>query len=234
LSFKNQNGGSKPPFSFQGNRFRSSEFCSTMLVLPEGVRHMPGYFDRAAQEALVENIRGVVAAAPLYTPTMPRSGKPMSVRMTNCGALGWVTDKERGYRYQPAHPETERPWPAIPDRLLEVWNAVSAWPHPPQACLVNFYDAGARMGLHQDRDEQEFGAPVVSISLGDACLFRVGGSARDAKTVSFRLESGDVVVLGGKGRLCFHGVDRIYPSTSDLLKNGGRINLTLRRVTPAS
>ena len=87
------------------------------------------------------------------------------------------------------------------------------------------------MGLHQDRDEQDFAAPVVSISLGDDCLFRVGETTRSGRTVSFRLQSGDIVVLGGEGRLCFHGVDRIYPSTSALLKNGGRINLTLRRVT---
>jgi DNA oxidative demethylase len=87
------------------------------------------------------------------------------------------------------------------------------------------------MGLHQDRDEADLSAPVVSVSLGDACLFRVGGTNRGERTVSFRLESGDVVILGGEGRLAFHGVDRIYPSTSALLKKGGRINLTLRRVT---
>jgi alkylated DNA repair protein (DNA oxidative demethylase) len=202
-----------------------------MLVLPKGVRHMPGWLDRDAQEALVEEIRAVVQAAPLYTPVMPRSGKPMSVRMTNCGSLGWVTDRERGYRYQPTHPVTDEPWPPIPASLLALWEKVSGYPHPPEACLVNFYTADAKMGLHQDRDEMEFEAPVVSVSLGDSCLFRVGGTTRDAPTTSFKLQSGDVVVLGGGGRLAFHGVDRIYPSTSALLKNGGRINLTLRRVT---
>ncbi|MBZ9762495.1 alpha-ketoglutarate-dependent dioxygenase AlkB [Mesorhizobium sp. CA8] len=202
-----------------------------MLVLPKGVRHMPGYFARPAQEALVEEIRRVVQAAPLYVPAMPRTGKEMSVRMTNCGALGWVTDKEGGYRYQPAHPVTGEPWPPIPEALLKVWREVSAYPHPPEACLVNFYAADAKMGLHQDRDEQDFNAPVVSVSLGDDCLFRVGQDRREGGTKSFRLKSGDVVVLGGEGRLAFHGVDRIYPATSALLKNGGRINLTLRRVT---
>ncbi len=202
-----------------------------MLVLPKGVRHMPGYLARPAQEALVEAVRTVVQEAPLYVPAMPRTGKEMSVRMTNCGALGWVTDKEQGYRYQATHPATGKPWPAIPESLLALWRQVSGYPHPPEACLVNFYTADARMGLHQDRDEQEFAAPVVSVSLGDDCLFRVGQTARDGKTVSFRLKSGDVVVLGGDGRLAFHGVDRIYPMTSALLKNGGRINLTLRRVT---
>jgi alkylated DNA repair protein (DNA oxidative demethylase) len=202
-----------------------------MLVLPNGVRHMPGYIARPAQEALVEEIRRVVQAAPLYVPAMPRTGKQMSVRMTNCGALGWVTDKERGYRYQPMHPVTGEPWPPIPEALLRVWREVSGYPHPPEACLVNFYAADARMGLHQDRDEKDLAAPVVSVSLGDDCLFRVGQNMREGGTKSFRLKSGDVVVLGGEGRLAFHGVDRIYPATSALLKNGGRINLTLRRVT---
>ena len=202
-----------------------------MLVLPKGVRHMPGYLPRAAQEALVEEIRNAVQVAPLFVPEMPRTGKEMSVRMTNCGPLGWVTDKEQGYRYQAAHPATGLPWPPIPDALLELWQEVAAYPHPPQACLVNFYSSEAKMGLHQDRDEADFSAPVVSVSLGDDCLFRVGQTTRDGGTKSFRLKSGDVVVLGGEGRLCFHGVDRIYPSTSALLKKGGRINLTLRRVT---
>ena len=202
-----------------------------MNELPPGMRHFPGFLDQAAQEALVEDIRAVVAAAPLFVPAMPRSGKPMSVRMTNCGALGWVTDKERGYRYQPLHPATGKPWPAIPARLLDLWAQVADFPALPEACLVNFYDAAAKMGLHQDRDEENLTAPVLSVSLGDACLFRVGGTARGEPTMSFRLESGDVVLLEGPGRLRFHGVDRIYPDTSGLLKKGGRINLTLRRVT---
>lgn len=200
------------------------------MLLP-GIRHIPGYLDAAAQRALVDDIRAVVEVAPLYTPEMPRTGKPMSVRMTNCGALGWVTDKAGGYRYQPTHPVSGEPWPPIPALLLDIWREVAGYPHPPEACLVNFYADWARMGLHQDRDERDFAAPVVSISLGDDCLFRVGGVRRNDPTVSFRLSSGDVVVLGGEGRLAFHGVDRIYPGTSMLLKNGGRINLTLRRVS---
>jgi len=202
-----------------------------MQVLPRGVRHIPSCLDLHTQEALVEDIRKVVQAAPLYLPTMPRSGKSMSVRMTNCGSLGWVTDQERGYRYQPTHPVTGEPWPPMPERLLELWDMVSGYPHLPEACLVNFYTRDAKMGLHQDRDEQDFAAPVVSVSLGDSCLFRVGGASRENRTLSFKLKSGDVVVLGGEGRFAFHGVDRIYPATSALLKNGGRINLTLRRVT---
>jgi len=200
--------------------------------LPPGLRYLPGYYDRAAQDALVAAIRGVVADAPLFVPRMPGTGKPMTVRMTNCGPLGWVTDRERGYRYQPTHPGTGKPWPDIPAVLLDLWRAVSGFEAPPEACLVNFYDGEARMGLHQDRDEAEFAAPVVSVSLGDQCLFRVGGLKRGDPTRSFRLSSGDVLVLGGESRLVFHGVDRIYPGTSTLLRNGGRINLTLRRVNP--
>jgi alkylated DNA repair protein (DNA oxidative demethylase) len=202
-----------------------------MPTLPAGIRYLPDHFGRDAQAALLDEIRRVVEKAPLFTPAMPKTGKEMSVRMTNCGALGWVTDKERGYRYQPTHPVTGAPWPPIPAALLDLWRAVADHALPPQACLVNFYTDKAKMGLHQDRDESDFSAPVVSVSLGDDCLFRVGGTKRGDPTKSFRLRSGDVVVLGGEGRLAFHGVDRIYPGTSTLLKNGGRINLTLRRVT---
>jgi alkylated DNA repair protein (DNA oxidative demethylase) len=202
-----------------------------MQVLPNGIHWIPGYLDRAAQEALVGDIRAVVAQAPLYQPQMPRTGKPMSVRMTNCGDLGWVTDKERGYRYQPTHPVTGQPWPQMPPSLVRIWDELAAWQAPAQACLVNFYDEAAKMGMHQDRDEEDLTAPVVSISLGDTCLFRVGEKTREGRTASFKLQSGDAVILSGEGRLAFHGVDRIYPDTSTLLKKGGRINLTLRRVT---
>jgi len=173
----------------------------------------------------------VIAAAPLYTPRMPRSGKPMSVKMTNCGALGWVTDEARGYRYQATHPETGAPWPPIPDGIMRAWRELASYQGEPQACLINYYAADARLGLHQDKDEQDLAAPVVSLSLGDAALFRVGGLKRNDPTRSLRLVSGDAIVLGGAGRLAFHGVDRILPETSTLLSEGGRINLTLRRVS---
>ncbi|MBB4066891.1 alpha-ketoglutarate-dependent dioxygenase AlkB family protein [Gellertiella hungarica] len=205
-----------------------------MLQLPDGIRHLPHFLSRAEQEDLVGEIRNVVAAAPLFIPQMPRTGQPMSVRMTNCGPLGWVTDKEKGYRYQATHPETGVAWPPMPHRLLELWRHLTRLAYDPEACLVNFYSDEAKMGLHQDRDEAELAAPVLSISLGNSCLFRIGGPQRKDRTQSFRLDSGDIVLLGGPSRLNFHGVDRIYPETSDLLKKGGRINLTLRRVTPAT
>jgi len=196
-----------------------------------GVRFYPGYLGREEQSAALAAIRQVIAAAPLYTARMPKTGRPMSVRMSNCGALGWYSD-EAGYRYESRHPQTGQPWPSIPDALVTAWNDVAQYPHPPEACLINFYGSLAKMGLHQDRDETDFAAPVVSISLGDSCLFRVGGPKRGDPTRSFRLNSGDVLVLGGDARLAFHGVDRIYPGTSTLLAEGGRINLTMRRVTP--
>jgi alkylated DNA repair protein (DNA oxidative demethylase) len=206
--------------------------CARMSLQPcsGGLRLYPGYLDAGAQAQLLGAVRSIFAAAPLFTPRMPRSGRPFTVRMSNCGPLGWVSD-ESGYRYQGLHPDTGRPWPPIPAAIIAIWNAIAGYPATPEACLINFYAAGAKMGLHQDRDEAEFAAPVLSISLGDSCLFRVGGLKRGEPTRAFRLSSGDALVLGGEARLAFHGVDRIYPGTSSLLPEGGRINLTLRRVT---
>jgi alkylated DNA repair protein (DNA oxidative demethylase) len=192
----------------------------------------PNYLDRARQQALLADIEAVIARAPLYTPHVP-SGAPMSVRMTNCGPLGWITDA-RGYRYQPMHPETGEPWPPIPTALLDAWRDLAPGAPPPEACLINYYGPDARMGLHQDRDEDDFTVPVVSLSLGDTGIFRLGGTTRKAPTRSFRLASGDAMILAGAQRLAFHGVDRIVPGSSTLLPDGGRINLTLRRVTKPS
>lgn len=208
--------------------------ADAVAVQPD-CHYYPGFLDRDAQAALAALLRAAAAEAPFFTPAMPKTGKPFSVRMTNLGAHGWVSDRVGGYRYQATHPETGRSWPPIPDSVLAVWRAVAGYPHDPEACLVNYYALGARMGLHQDRDEADFAAPVVSISLGDACRFRIGGTERGGPTRSLKLSSGDVVVFGGASRLAFHGVDRLYPGTSTLLAGwfpeGGRINLTLRRVT---
>lgn len=204
-----------------------------------GFRHLPGYLSPGEQQRLRDDIAGILRSAPLYVPTMPRSGRPMSVRMTNCGPLGWVTDKTGGYRYQQLHPVTGRPWPAMPERLLDIWRGVSDCVAVPEACLVNYYGATAKLGLHQDMDEDDRAAPVVSVSLGDEAWFRVGGLRRTDTTERVLLKSGDVVVLGGEARMAFHGVDRILPGSSDLLAviapllggAEGRINLTLRRVS---
>ena len=195
-----------------------------------GLKYLPGLLDRQAQVELAEQLRAAVAEAPFFTPVMPRTGRPFSVRMTNLGALGWVSDRA-GYRYQATHPETGKPWPPIPALVLEIWRKVSDYPHDPEACLVNYYREGAKMGLHRDEDEEEFAAPVVSISLGDTAVFRIGGTERGGRTETLKLASGDVAVLGGAARLCYHGIDRVLSGTSTLQKDGGRINLTLRRVT---
>jgi DNA oxidative demethylase len=199
------------------------------LALAPGVRLWRGYFDRTAQAALQGAVTAGAAVAPFYRPAMPKSGTPFSVEETNFGPLGWVSDVS-GYRYAPVHPFTDKPWPAIPDALLALWDAVTDYPAPPECCLVNLYRGTAKMGLHQDREEVAE-APVVSVSLGDDALFRFGGATRKGPTQSIMLSSGDVLVFGGPARLMFHGIDRVVGGSSTLLPDGGRINLTLRRVT---
>src|SRR4051812_19220370 len=204
-----------------------------MMEVLSGVRYFPAYLDERGQRAVLAAVRAVLVEAPLYQPRMPRSGNPLSVRMTNCGPLGWVSDID-GYRYQPTHPVTGQAWPPMPPMVLQAWEELALYPHPPEACLINYYAPGTRMGLHQDKDEKDFSAPVVSLSLGDDALFRVGGTRRNEPTRSFRLRSGDAVVLAAEARLAFHGVDRIFEGTSTLLEEGGRFNLTLRRVSEAT
>jgi DNA oxidative demethylase len=203
------------------------------IEIAPGAVYYPGYLDRPAQEALLKDIRAAIAAAPLYHPRMPRSGKLFSVRMTNCGPLGWVSDID-GYRYQETHPETGAPWPSMPGALIETWRRLAGFAAQPQACLVNYYAEGTRLGLHQDRDEDELAAPVVSLSLGDTAMFRIGGTRRGDPTRQIKLASGDGFVFGGAARLAHHGIDRVLPGTSTLLSEGGRFNLTMRRVTPAA
>ncbi|HJW42647.1 MAG TPA: alpha-ketoglutarate-dependent dioxygenase AlkB [Rhizomicrobium sp.] len=198
------------------------------IALAPGVALWRTYFDRDAQQTLIETVLARVEAAPFYRPVMPKSGKPFSVEETNFGPLGWVSDQQ-GYRYAPTHPYTDKEWPEIPSALCDLWHAVASYPAPPQCCLVNLYRASAKMGPHQDRDEAA-DAPVVSVSLGDDALFRFGGTTRKGPTRSIALASGDVLVFGGPARRMFHGVDRIAAGSSCLVPGGGRINLTLRRV----
>jgi len=196
-------------------------------VAPSGFRLFPARLDPAAQADLVAEVLAAARAAPFYRPVTP-AGRPMSVEMTNLGPLGWVTEIS-GYRYSPVHPVTGCPWPPIPRRLLELWSELATAQSPPDACLVNLYRSGARMGLHQDRDEADFSVPVLSVSLGDTAVFRLGGAARSDPTGQMRLASGDICLLAGEARLAFHGVDRILEGSSRLIPGGGRINLTLRR-----
>lgn len=194
---------------------------------PEGFVLHKRRLDRIAQEALVADLRDVAAAAPFVAPTTPW-GKPMSVRMTSAGRCGWVSDRG-GYRYAERHPSGAA-WPPIPARVLTIWRDLCASGRDPDCCLVNFYGEGARMGLHRDADEGDFSWPVLSISLGDPATFRIGGLSRTDPTRSVPLESGDVVILGGAARLAYHGIDRIRFGASDLLPQGGRINVTCRVV----
>jgi DNA oxidative demethylase len=180
------------------------------------------------QKALLEEVLARLKEAPLYPPVMPGTAKPFSAEESNFGALGWVADKG-GYRYQASHPLTDKAWPAIPDALLALWAEINGGP-PPECCLVNLYRPGAKMGLHQDRDEKDTSTAVIGVSLGDEALFRIGESSRAGKTQSMTLASGDVIAFGGAARLAYHGIDRIRPGTSRLVPGGGRLSLTLRRV----
>jgi alkylated DNA repair protein (DNA oxidative demethylase) len=201
----------------------------SMTPVPLNGAHVyRGLLDRLAQRQLVDEIRSVVAVAPLIHPET-RWGKKMSVGMTSAGAFGWISDR-RGYRYEPRQPSGDL-WPPIPPGAEDVWCSVSGVERPPECCLVNYYADRARMGLHQDKDEADQTMPVVSISLGDDALFRVGGVERGGPTESLWLASGDVVVMGGSARMAYHGVDRIRPRSCRLLEEGGRFNLTLRVVT---
>lgn len=191
-----------------------------------GFRLWPEALCFSDQVELVKTVLVAAETAPFYRPTTP-GGRPFSVEMTNLGPLGWVSDAA-GYRYQPHHPVTGAPWPPMHPMLIALWNRLTGWPEPPDACLVNLYRPGARMGLHQDKDEQDLSAPVLSVSLGDTAVFRFG-PAGGGPTQSVRLASGDVCALTGAARLARHGVDRILPGSSSLIPGGGRLNLTLRR-----
>ena len=207
-------------------------------ALGPGTFYYASYWDDMAQNGILEALGEIIAAAPLFVPRMPRTGQPWSITMTNAGRLGWVSDRD-GYRYQPHHPETGENWPEMPAALQDLWDDVTGYPAPPECCLINYYAAPkAKMGLHQDRDEQALDAPVVSVSLGDTGVFRMGGAQRRGKTRSMRLHSGDVFVFGGASRMNFHGIDRVLHGSSQRLAaiapfaEGGRVNLTLRRVNP--
>ncbi|MNH62963.1 Alpha-ketoglutarate-dependent dioxygenase AlkB [compost metagenome] len=191
-----------------------------------GFRLWPGALDAAAQKALLDQVMAATQTAPFYRPVTP-GGRLFSVEMTGMGPLAWVSDRA-GYRYQATHPVTGQTWPPMPQALLDLWDALTGWPAPPDACLVNLYRGEAKMGLHQDRDEADLSAPVLSVSLGDTAMFRIG-PAESGRTRSLKLASGDVCALTGPARLARHGIDRLLAGSSQLVPGGGRINLTLRR-----
>ena len=198
--------------------------------LPNGFAYYPEFFDRPAQKSMLAHVSEAVRGdAPFFQGRMPRTGQAISVVGSNFGPLGWVANN-KGYRYDPTHPKTGKPWPPMPQILLDIWDDLTDYPAPPEACLINWYREGNKMGMHVDRDEHDLGAPIVSISLGDPARYRLGGLNRGGKTHALKLSSGDVVVLAGDARQCYHGVDKIFYGQSTLVPKGGRINLTLRRV----
>lgn len=212
-------------------------------LLPPGCAHRPGRLAQTEQTALLAAVETCLTQAPLMRPMAPW-GKPLSVSMSNAGRLGWVTDRS-GYRYQPTHPETGRPWPPIPTQLLTLWRSEAGVGGDPDCCLINHYPPGSRLGLHRDDTEAEWDHPVLSVSLGDAATFRIGGLKRSDPSRSLTLESGDMFLLAGPGRLAYHGIDRIKRRAPNLLdganlcggvgagpQGGGRLSLTLRIAGP--
>ena len=187
-------------------------------------------FALAEASALVDAIGGIAATAPFRHLVTP-GGYRMSVAMTNCGRLGWVSDR-RGYRYSPRDPLHDRPWPPMPPLfagLAERAAADAGFPgFAPDACLVNRYEPGARLTLHQDRDEGNYDAPIVSVSLGLPATFLFGGDARTDRQQRIPLQHGDVVVWGGPSRMRFHGVLPLKPGVH-ALTGGQRLNLTFRK-----
>lgn len=192
-----------------------------------GFAYYAGFLDPAAQREILHDLQGVARSAPPFSPDTP-GGRPMSVKMTSAGRYGWYSDRT-GYRYVTQHPAGVD-WPPIPPSILSIWEDVAMDEATPDCCLVNFYGDGAKMGMHQDRDEADFSHPVVSLSLGDDALFRIGAPTREGKTESLWLKSGDVMVMGGDARLTYHGIDRIKFGSSRLLPKAGRLNVTLRVV----
>ena len=198
-------------------------------TMAEGAILLHG-FARPVEADLIADLRDIVVQAPFRHMVTP-GGHQMSVAMTNCGDLGWVTDRS-GYRYDASDPETAKPWPVMPRSFREL--AEQAADHAgfggfsPDACLINRYGPGARMSLHQDRDEEDFAAPIVSVSLGLPATFLFGGLNRSDKPRRFLVQHGDIAVWGGPARLRFHGVAPLADGEHALLGRQ-RINLTFRK-----
>lgn len=198
-------------------------------TLAPGAVLLPG-FALTSAPALSDAISDIADRAPFRQMLTP-GGRPMSVSMTNCGPLGWISDRT-GYRYSPVDPESGQAWPPMPPVFLELATGAAAdagYPgFHPDACLINRYEPGARMGLHQDRDEHDLSAPIVSVSLGLPALFLWGGESRKDRPRRIALEHGDIVVWGGPSRLAFHGIAPLRPGDHPLT-GGVRINLTFRK-----
>jgi alkylated DNA repair protein (DNA oxidative demethylase) len=209
-------------------------FADLEEKLPDGAKLFRGRLTRAEQIAILDDVAKIMEEAPPFRPQMP-TGPMMINSLTNCGPLGWMSDK-RGYRYEPTHPTTGKPWPPIPPAVLKVARETAAETgsdFEPDACLVNIYASDGRLSLHRDYDEADYAWPIVSLSFGNDADFQLAGLKRTGPSQTFTLHSGDVFVLAGASRLRYHGVKRIRPGTSPIdhkaIPPGGRINLTLRR-----
>ena len=206
-----------------------ADFLPSREVMADGAVLLRGFASPFESE-LIAALREIAGQAPFRHMVTP-GGHEMSVAMTNCGALGWVTDRT-GYRYDADDPETGKPWPAMPAAFCRLAGQAAAqagfFEFAPDACLINRYQPGARMSLHQDKDENDFGAPIVSVSLGLPAIFLFGGLKRSDKPRRFRLQHGDVVVWGGPARLAFHGVAPLADG-EHALTGRHRINLTFRK-----
>ena len=211
-----------------------SLFAELDEKLPDGAKLFRGRLRLAEQLAILDDVARIIEEAPPFRPQMP-TGPYMINSLTNCGALGWLSDK-RGYRYEPMHPVTGKPWPPIPPAVLKVAREAAhetGYAFEPDACLVNIYASDGKLSLHRDYDEANFAWPIVSLSFGNDADFHLAGLKRTGPSQTFTLHSGDVFVLAGESRLRYHGVKRIRPGTSPfthkVIPEGGRINLTLRR-----
>jgi alkylated DNA repair protein (DNA oxidative demethylase) len=214
----------------QNDLFASADVLPAREDIAAGAMLLRG-FVRPIEHDLLAAIEAVTAQAPFRHLVTP-GGHTMSVAMTNCGGFGWVSDRT-GYRYDANDPDSGKPWPEMPAVFRELAGQAAAQAgfagFRPEACLVNRYDPGARLSLHQDRDENNYDAPIVSVSLGLPATFLWGGLKRTDKTVRYRLEHGDVVVWGGPSRLVFHGVAPLADGEHALLGRR-RVNLTFRKV----
>ncbi|PSB26100.1 alkylated DNA repair dioxygenase [Chlorogloea sp. CCALA 695] len=187
---------------------------------------------KAVQQEILAAARSVVIQAPLFRPTMA-NGQSFNYSMTNCGELGWVADRH-GYRYQQVHPETLSRFPAMPqvirDLAINLAKETGNDNFDPESCLINLYRKGEKLGMHQDNTEKNLSAPIISISLGDSGVFVLGGFLRTDETKHYIVQSGDIIVMSGESRNFFHSFKGTVPNTSNLLKDGGRLNLTIRQV----
>lgn len=211
-----------------------SLFPDARSALPPGAHHWPGGLSLCKQSQILDDIQKVLSAAPAFRPRL-RNGVPMINTLTNCGALGWLSD-EKGYRYEPCHPKTGKAWPPIPDSVLTIARMaaeeIGVRGFEPDACLVNVYARGGKLNLHRDEDEADKRWPIISLSFGSDAIFVLGGPKRADPVQTISLHSGDVLALHGPSRMRFHGVRRLEgssPIAHPVLPEGGRINLTLRR-----